>query len=92
MLKTTANGDSLWCRKYYYLPGQESVNYLYDVISTSDNGLIACRYVDLYPPDTGSTDTWVIKLDSIGCDSAGCDTTVGVKEHGGMEAWGLAGH
>ncbi|MBP6870653.1 MAG: T9SS type A sorting domain-containing protein [Bacteroidales bacterium] len=80
ILKTDANGDSLWYREYFNLTGQESRNYLYDVIPTSDNGLIACGYVDPYPPDTGSTDTWVIKLDSIGCDSAGCDTTVGIKD------------
>ena len=28
-----------------------------------------------------------MKLDSIGCEWAGCDSTVGVEEHGGMEAW-----
>ena len=88
IFKTDANGDSLWYREYYNLSGQDSRNYLYDVISTSDNGLIACGYVDPYPTDTGSTDTWVIKLDSIGCEFAGCDTTVGVREQGGMEAWG----
>jgi hypothetical protein len=88
ILKTDLNGDSLWYREYSILPGQESSNFLYDVIPTLDNGLIACGYVDPSLPDTGSVDTWIIKLDSIGCDSAGCDTTVGVKEHGGMEAWG----
>ncbi|MCK9401354.1 MAG: T9SS type A sorting domain-containing protein [Bacteroidales bacterium] len=92
ILKIDSDGDSLWYREYYNLPGQESKNYLYDVIETSDNGLIACGYVNPYLPDTGSTDTWVIKLDSIGCDSAGCDTTVGIaEEHGSMEAWGHGG-
>jgi len=86
IFKTNAEGDSLWYREFTLLTGYESRNYLYDVIETSDNGLIACGYVDPYPPDTGSTDTWVIKLDSIGCEWAGCDTTVGVEEHGGMEA------
>lgn len=91
ILKTDSEGDSLWYREYAFLTGYESRNYLYDVIETSDNGLIACGYVDPYPPDTGSTDTWIIKLDSIGCQWAGCDTTVGLEEHGGMEARGHGG-
>jgi hypothetical protein len=91
ILKTTSEGDSLWYREYTNLTGYESRNYLYDVIETNDNGLIACGYVDPYPPDTGSIDTWIIKLDSIGCDTAGCDTTVGIGEHGGMGAWEQGG-
>jgi hypothetical protein len=87
ILKVNENGDSIWYREYSYLVGSESVNNLYDVIETSDNGLLACGYVYPVYPDTGNQDAWVIKLDSIGCDSAGCDTTVGVKEHGGREAW-----
>jgi hypothetical protein len=87
ILKTTSEGDSLWYREYSHLTGYESRNYLYDVIENSDNGLIACGYVDPYPPDTGSIDTWVIKLDSMGCEFAGCDSTVGVEENGGLEDW-----
>ena len=80
ILKTNDDGDSIWYREYINLAGQQSRNYLYDVIVTTDNGLIACGYVDPNLPDTGSTDTWVIKLDSIGCEWAGCDTTVGIEE------------
>jgi hypothetical protein len=88
ILKTSSDGDSLWYREYIYLSGQQSRNYLYDLIETSDNGLIACGWVDPINPDTGSIDTWVIKLDHIGCEWAGCDTTVGIKEPGGEEAEG----
>jgi hypothetical protein len=97
IFKTDSNGDSLWYREYLFLPGQESSNYLCDVIPTSDNGLIACGIVDPSLPDTGSVDTWVIKLDSIGCEWAGCDTTVGIQDdktvglydgkRGGLEIW-----
>ena len=80
ILKTSPEGDSIWYREYEYLSGYQSRNYLYDIIPTSDHGLIACGYVEPHPPDTGSTDTWVIKLDSIGCDTAGCDPTVWVPE------------
>jgi hypothetical protein len=88
ILKISPDGDSLWYREYKYLSGQDSYNYLYDLIEISESGLLACGYIEPLEPDTGSTDTWVIRLDSIGCDSTGCDTTVGIKEqHGGMEAW-----
>ncbi len=86
ILKTNSNGDSLWYREYKLIPGEESLNYLYDIIPTTDNGFIACGYIDPSSPDTGSIDTWIIKLDSIGCDTAGCDPTVGIdeeKEKGG---------
>jgi hypothetical protein len=92
IFKTDSNGDSIWYREYSILPGQESSNYLFDIIPTSDDGLIACGIVDPSLPDTGSVDTWIIKLDSIGCDSVGCDTTVGIEDgHGSMEAWGHGG-
>jgi hypothetical protein len=80
IIKTSPNGDSIWHREYRFLSGYESRNYLYDIIYTADNGLIACGYVVPNPPDTGSVDTWVIKLDSIGCDTAGCDPTVWIVE------------
>jgi hypothetical protein len=91
ILKTTSNGDSLWYREYSILPGQESSNFLYDVTPTSDNGLIACGYVDPSLPDTGSVDSWIIKLDSIGCEWAGCDTTVGIREEPGSGEAGKQG-
>jgi hypothetical protein len=56
------------------------MNQLNDVIETSDNGLLACGYVFPMQPDTGTQDAWVIKLDSIGCDTPGCDTTVAILE------------
>ncbi|MBP6872816.1 MAG: hypothetical protein KBC43_12475, partial [Bacteroidales bacterium] len=80
ILKVDQNGDSLWYREYDYLTGPESRNILWEVIETSNNGLIACG--DVFPmlPDTGNRDAWVIKLDSIGCEFEGCDTTVGIKD------------
>ena len=56
-----------------------------DIIPTSDTGIIACGFVIPALPDTGIQSAWVIKLDSIGCEWAGCDTTVGIEEHGGWE-------
>ncbi|MCD4747190.1 MAG: T9SS type A sorting domain-containing protein, partial [Bacteroidales bacterium] len=80
LLKVNESGDSLWYRQYDNLLGTDSRNYLYDVIPTSDNGFAACGYVIPYPPDTGSQDAWVLKLDSLGCDTPGCNTGVNMFE------------
>lgn len=86
ILKTLQNGDSIWMRRYYsYYPTFD--NNIYDTRITSDNGIINTG-MTLGDPDWEQS-IWVQKLDSIGCDSVRCDTTVGVsEEHGGMEAWG----
>ena len=80
IFKVAENGDSLWYRQYDNLLGADSRNYLYDVIPTSDNGFAACGYVIPYPPDTGSQDAWVLKVDSLGCDTPGCATGTHVFE------------
>jgi hypothetical protein len=88
ILQVNENGDSIWYREYTLLTGSYySINRLWAVTETSDNGFIACGDIIPMAPDTGNTDAWVIKLDSIGCDWAGCDSTVGIEEHGGVEAW-----
>jgi hypothetical protein len=78
ILKITGNGDSLWYREYAICHGENSNNRLYDVIETPDNGYLACGMVYPYPPDTGSVDGWVIKVDSLGCEAPG-DCWVGIK-------------
>jgi hypothetical protein len=80
ILKVNLEGDSVWYRKERYFAGENSLHYLYDIIPTSDNGFLTCGDAIPISPDTGIRSAWVIKLDSIGCDSAGCDTTVGIKE------------
>jgi hypothetical protein len=91
ILKLNPDGDSLWYRQYYYYSGYGSFNDLDDIIPTNDSGFLACGGLFPIPPDTGIQSAWGIKLDSIGCEWAGCDTTVGIKEHGGVEAWGHGG-
>lgn len=82
ILKADKGGDSIWMRRYAHFPGH--INELWDLITTSDNGII---FTGLSMYDEQSI--WVQKLDSIGCDSSGCDTTVWIAErHEGMEAWG----
>ena len=84
LFKISEGGDSLWYRQYDNLLGSQSQNYLYDVIPTSDNGFAACGYVIPMSPDPGSQDAWVLKVDSMGCDTPGCATGVQVFELSGI--------
>lgn len=81
LMKMDSNGDSLWYREYQKVgsPNSFSSNILYNVIPTSDNGYIACGYVNPVLPDTGTQDVWVVKVDSMGCESPDF-CWVGVKE------------
>lgn len=69
ILCTNSEGDSLWYREYTLVQGEHSTNFLYDVIQTNDSGFIACGYVNPVSPDPGPQSTWVIKVDSLGCES-----------------------
>jgi hypothetical protein len=93
LLRLNSNGDSIWFRKYTYsdvLPYY--YNSIMDVSPAYDGGFIATGEVWDDNPPYSLQKIWVLKVDSIGCDTAGCDTTVGIEEeHGGMEAWGHGG-
>jgi len=80
ILKVDMDGDSLWLRRERYFEGENSLHYLYDIIPTSDNGFLTCGDAIPISPDTGIRSAWVMKLDSLGCDTPGCDTTVGIEE------------
>ena len=79
ILKTSANGDSLWYRQYDIGVGESTWNWLYDVIETPDLGYLACGVVYPEPPDTGSQDGWILKVDSLGCERVDY-CWVGMKE------------
>jgi len=85
MLRTTSAGDSIWMRSYYYQDSlmQDGTGRFYDVLPTADGGFIAAgaAYYSASgnnPPGI-SQDTWVVKVDSMGCIVPGCDGT-GVTE------------
>jgi hypothetical protein len=81
LLRTDSNGDSLWLRNYHYYDSlwTEGKGRFLDVIQTDDNGFIAvgAAYDSNNPADydsiTYSQDTWVVKVDSMGCLVPGCD-------------------
>ncbi|QQR87876.1 MAG: T9SS type A sorting domain-containing protein [Flavobacteriales bacterium] len=85
LLRTNSAGDSLWMRSYYYQDTLITTGQgrFYDVLPTPDGGFIAAG--SAYNPAGApyqpgySQDTWVVKVDSMGCIMPGCDG-VGVQE------------
>jgi hypothetical protein len=85
LLRTTSTGDSLWMFTYHY---QDTIisngqGRFYDVLPTADGGFIAAGVArnpvgGPYPPGY-SQDTWVVKVDSLGCIVPGCNS-VGISE------------
>jgi hypothetical protein len=75
ILKLTSEGDSVWQHHYYHpqASNKDASHYLYRVRPTTDGGYVAAGYLAL--PDTGTQDSWVIKVDSNGCLIPGCIIT-----------------
>ena len=63
----------------YYTQYPGNLNLLLDVDLAPDGGYIATGEVGAHPPNDLQK-IWVLKVDSLGCDTAGCDPTVGVAE------------
>lgn len=77
MYKFNTNLDSVFRREYLHFNEAYDINYLYDATPTSDNG-----YVAIGKANEGFTNAnmWVLKVDSMGCDTAGCATGTFVVE------------
>ena len=71
IMKTDSSGNEQWYREYSLLHAPDSYNELYNIIPTNDKGFAACGSVDPAPPDTGIQNSWVLKVDSLGCESPG---------------------
>jgi hypothetical protein len=76
LLKTDSSGDSIWLRTYTHLPFNQInfEHFIYDIIQTSDNGFLITGSYRTFYPYSEALKTWVIKLDSLGCDTPGCHT------------------
>ena len=76
--KYSAQGELLWSRNYSH-PGNNlsisSEHHLESIVSTPDGGFAAAGWLSGSPPDTGLQDVWVIKVDSFGCLTPGCQLT-----------------
>lgn len=77
MLKLDSNLDSLWYRDYYYSNNDSYLNLLYDMFPCQDEGYIGTGFARA---EMGTEKLWIIKVDSMGCDTAGCATGVFTKE------------
>jgi len=71
IIKVDENGDSLWSRTYL---GQPIFGELSDLKLCNDGGYITCGYNN-HCCGFGHQDFWVVKMDSLGCDSLGCVST-----------------
>ncbi len=79
LLRTNSEGDSLWMRYYHYYDSVWTAGrgLFWDVIPTSDGGFAAvgtANNTSANPndPPIYSQDTWVVKVDSMGCLEPGC--------------------
>ena len=72
IIKLSSQGDSLWDRMYEATPGINSDCFLNDIAQTEDKGFIAIGVLFIQAPDTGTQDTWILKVDSNGCEVTNC--------------------
>jgi hypothetical protein len=86
LLKINENGDSLWMRHYIHEDeyGTQS-NYFSQANSGADKSLlmIGSSY-NFFNPLTEQS-IWIMRLDSLGCDTPECNPFVGVKKPGIMK-------
>jgi hypothetical protein len=88
MMKLTPNGDSVWAR-YYSYGAFTDVGQFERMILTDDGGFLAVGYYYPFPPPAGTgSRPWIVKMDSLGCDTPGCHL-IGIEEpsarqHGDM--------
>jgi hypothetical protein len=86
ILKVNNNGDSLWYKTYWNLISPGSLNALYDIRQTPDMGFVACGYTGprISVQDTGHQDTWILKIDSNGCEVANCVVNTTIDEESAL--------
>jgi hypothetical protein len=90
LYKFTQEGDSIWMRDYNHFNNQYDRNFFYDAYPTSDNGYIAIGKA--LPDMGGNNKMWIVKVDSMGCDTPGCNTGVNMfewiaEEKGELKVW-----
>jgi len=75
--KMDSNGDTIWNRVYDYTAASGMIDVFFDVALTSDGGFIFSGLVS--GGDAGNQDGWLVKTDSLGCDTIGCEGSLTVK-------------
>jgi len=81
IMKLSETGDSLWYRDYSHIPevSNDIFNFIYDIKPTNDGGFIACGNYQNYFSGIVQA-TWLVKTDSLGCDTPGCHL-IGIPEY-----------
>jgi hypothetical protein len=74
IVKYDSVGNWIWQRTFLV---NNDYSYLRDIQPTTDDGYIAAGFV--FTGASGNEDGWLVKLDSMGCDSAGCPTMTSVN-------------
>ena len=79
IVKINAIGDTLWTRQYGHstYPSITADVWLFEIVKTMDNGILVGGFAD--EAITGQN-AWLLKLDSVGCDSVNCISGVGSAE------------
>jgi hypothetical protein len=87
IFKLNSQGDSIWFRhivhhapNHNYAPGLNKSTAI-DMIRTIDNGFLVCGDYMQFPPKVVPQSSWLVKLDSLGCDTPGCHL-VSIEERG----------
>ena len=75
LFRISATGDSLWSKIYTSNPMGNA--YFSDILRTRDHGYIVSGvgFGPFNPGVSNASDAWLLKVDSLGCDSVGCYTT-----------------
>lgn len=71
IIKTDTAFNILWSRTFLI---NNDYSFFRDIKQANDGGFIAAGFV--FTGTSGGQDAWLVKLDSLGCDSAGCATYV----------------
>ncbi len=69
--KVCADGDSVWFRTYRHLNGPRSDNYFSGFCAAPNGGFLGTGYLFANAPDTGTSDGWAFRIDSMGYLMAG---------------------
>lgn len=86
LLKINENGDSLWMRHYIHEDEYGSQTNLFSHANSGPDEsllMIGCSHNFFNP--TAEQSMWIMRLDSLGCDTPECNPFVGVKKPGIMK-------
>ncbi len=83
LLRTDSVGNLKWWRTYIATtPVKDTIadNYLYDVLQMPDKGFAAVGYATGTSQFGTIQQTWLLRVDSMGCLVPGCSTLSGIEE------------